>query len=456
MAAVMMVAALIFSTGLLLLDETPETHTAPAAAQSNDAHFAPLFEAWDLLHEYYVDPLDDNNLVRAALTGMLDALNETETGDSEVVQTTLVNLKDSVGEEDVNYRDILEATLADLSGTLDEDAIDYDMLIEYALTSMLESVGDPNTDYIAPDRFGQIVESLNADFEGIGATVRKDEETGGLRIVRPLPDSPAENAGLRADDVVVTVDGEDITSLDEDIIISKVRGPAGTQVTLGVQRGDQEDLLEISITRARIALPTLDYEVFEDDIVYIRLYSFSRESDTEIESILRELDADNLNGLILDLRSNGGGYLDVSMNILGEFIEEGPLLIEKGTNNSEEIYQAFGDGLATEVPMVVIVDQASASASEVVAGALQDYERAPVVGMQTFGKGTVQTWRTLSNGGGVRITISRWYRPSGESVSPDGVTPDIEVEFPPLDEDETYSRETDPQIQAAIDILQSS
>lgn len=380
--------AITFSVGYIVGHQPQENPPTVVAQQPdpNDELFLPYFEAWELLHTYYVDPLDN------------------------------------------------------------------DQLLEDSIQGLMTSVGDPNMDYIPADRYQQVLESLNASFEGIGATVRKDEVTGGLEIVRPLPNSPALAAGLLSGDIVITVDGEDITALEQDVIISKVRGPADTQVVLGVQRGDNEALIEFTITRARISLPTTAFEILDGNIGYIQLFSFSRESANEVTNALREMDAENLNGLILDLRGNSGGYLDISLRILSEFISDGVILIEK-TGEGDEFHYADGAVSAPNVPMVVLVDEGSASASEIVAGAFQDRERATVIGTTTFGKGTVQTWRSLSNGGGIRITIARWYTPDERTIDLEGITPDIEVEFPPLDPDETYSQENDPQLQAALEFL---
>jgi carboxyl-terminal processing protease len=380
---------LTFSAGYILRDS--QSAPAPAVAQTEtdrEELFRPFWEAWELLHENYVDPLDDNLLMEAALNGFMTSL------------------------------------------------------------------GDPNMDYMDPARYELILTDLDGEFEGIGATVQQNEETGGLTIVRPLPNSPAEAAGLLPGDEIVTVNGEDITSLDQSLIIAKVRGPAGTDVVLGIRRLGNEDLLEITVTRARITLPSVEYELFDDNIGYIQFYQFSRDSADALSDALTTLDAENLDGLIFDLRGNTGGYLDITLEVVNLFVERGVILIERGPGGAEQKYQASGNALAPTVPMVVLVDAGSASASEIVAGALQDLKRATIIGTTTYGKGTVQTWRRLSNGGGVRITISRWYTPKGRSIDQQGVEPDRVVEFPALEPGTPYSYELDPQLQAAIEYLQ--
>lgn len=388
--SLVMLVAVTFSSGYVI--GTLDNEAAPVAAQDTsdrDETFVPFWEAWELLHQFYVDPLDDNDLMEAALTGMMNA------------------------------------------------------------------PGDPHTDYMDPEFYQQAREGLTSEYEGIGATVQQNEETGALIIVRPLPGSPAEDAGVLAGDQIVTVDGEDITGMDQTTIIGMVKGPAGTDVVLGVRRNSEEELVEITVTRAQITLPTVDYEILDGNIGYVILYSFSLSSDRELAEVLIEMDVENLDGLIFDLRGNTGGYLDTSLAILSMFIERGVIFIERGPNGQEEQTQAFGNAIAPTVPMVVLVDGFSASASELVSGALQDHGRARLVGMSTFGKGSVQTWRELSNGGGIRITISRWFTPDGHSVEPDGIAPDIEVDYIPLEEGETYSRENDNQLQRGIEELEN-
>lgn len=384
----MLLIALTFSAGYFIGHDTAQPQPV-VEAQGDDATeelFAPFWETWGLLHENYVDPLDDDALMEAALNGMVDSLE------------------------------------------------------------------DPNMGYIPPSDYEAILNSLNGEFEGIGATVSQDENSGALEIVRPLPGSPAEAAGILPGDQVVTVDGEDITDLDQSVIISMVRGPAGTDVVLGIEREGEADVLEITVTRDRITLPSVDYEILEGNVGYLQLFQFGPTSNDELRDALVEMEVEDLSGLILDLRGNTGGYLDVTLDIISYFVEDGLILIEEDAADRIE-YQAFGNPVAPTVPMVILVDQGSASASELMAGALQDRGRATIVGVPTFGKGSVQTWRRLSNGGGIRITISRWLTPSGYSVSPDGVQPDIEVEFPQLEPGTPYSQEIDTQLQAAIEAL---
>lgn len=385
--SLILLIAVTFGSGYIVGKQDPAPQSVNAQDDPMGSLFNPFWEAWDLMHQYYVDPLDDNTLMEGALSGML------------------------------------------------------------------ESTGDLYTDYMNPQTYAQAREGLSGEYEGIGATVRKDEETGALIIVRPLPGSPAEAAGILAGDEVVEVDGEDITTLDQDVIIGMVKGPAGTDVVLGVLRSDETEIIRIPVTRARITLPAVEYEVFDDQIGYILLYNFGVSSAQEVADALVEMDVENLNGLIFDLRGNTGGYLDTTLNIMSMFIERGVIFIERGADGSEEQVEAYGNAIAPTVPMVILVDEFSASASEVMAGTFQDYGRATLIGTTTYGKGSVQTWQTLSSGGGIRITIARWFTPLGRSVEPDGIEPDEVLEYVPLEEGATYDRATDNQIQAALEHL---
>lgn len=382
--SVTLLLSVVFGAGYYIGMQGQSTVTAQDSTMQ--AEFEPVFEAWELLHDLYVDPLDDEVLIDGMLTGLMDA------------------------------------------------------------------AGDENTDYMNPDRYEQAVTNLSGNYEGIGATVEQNPDTGALTIVRPFPGSPAEAAGLLSGDAIIEVDGTNVLGMDQNAIINMVKGPAGTDVVLSVERSGVDGLIDITVTRQRIDLPTLEYEVLDGNIGYALLYSFGTNTDEDLRAALIEMDVQNLDGLILDLRGNTGGYLDTLLEITSMFVEEGTIFVQRDPSGENSI-QAFGNPIAPDVPMVVLVDGFSASASEVVMGTLQDYERATAIGTQTFGKGSVQTWHDLSNDGGIRITRSRWYTPEGRSVEPDGLLPDIVLEYEPPAEGETYERANDNQIQFALDFL---
>lgn len=330
------------------------------------------------------------------------------------------------------------------------DPLDSDSLIRGAIDGMLASIGDENTNYMSEDEYSRWEESLSGEFEGIGATVRKDEDSGALVIVSPLTNSPAQNAGIRAGDQIIEVNGEDITTLSQTEIINRVRGPAGTPVRLGILRGEGDDAekLEFTVIRDRIVLPDVEYRMLDNNVGYIRMHQFSQRTTANLQNALRELNAENLDGLVLDLRNNPGGYLDTSLQVISQFVSEGPILIEQLPGGREQVFEASGGALAPTVPLAVLVDQGSASASELVAGALRDRERAVIIGQATFGKNTVQTVNPLRMGGALRVTIARWVTPNGNSSSPEGLTPDVVIEL-----DLESDPEFDNQMQAAIRAL---
>ncbi|NDJ78310.1 MAG: S41 family peptidase [Chloroflexi bacterium] len=414
--------------------------------------FRPFWETWNLLHDNYVDPLDDNTLMKAALVGMVEASEDPDPAAiyDEVLPEGEIEATDDEDIETVDIEELFDPFWAawDLLHAEYGGDLDDTTLMEGAIIGMLSSLGDPHTDYMDPDTYAHILEAMSGAYEGIGATVRKDENTGGLELVSIIEVSPAEAAGLRPGDQIVEVAGDDVTGLTQSEIVALVRGPAGTPVLLGILRPGEPEILEFEVIRDEITAPSVYSEMLDGDIAYIRLVQFDLDTGVLLRNVIEELDVNNRSGLILDVRADPGGYLTTSIEVASVFIEEGPVVIERGPGR-EHTYQALGNAIAPDVPMVVLVDEGSASASELVAGALQDLDRAVVVGMPTFGKGSVQTWRELSNGGGVRITISRWYTPNGTSVSEVGITPDIIVPF------EIESPEDDdPQIQAAIEVLQ--
>lgn len=326
--------------------------------------------------------------------------------------------------------------------------VDQNKLMEGALAGMVDALGDPHSGYMDPKLFDALLDNMHGEFDGIGATVRKDETTGGLLIVATLPDSPARSA-LKAGDIIVRVDDEDITKLPQMQIISKVRGPAGTEVKLGILRKGETKIVQIIIKRARIKTETVSTALYDGEIGYIRLAEFNENASAEFAAGLRSLNADNLNGLVFDLRNDPGGGLQTAIEIASQFLNSGTIVIQRGRPGTREIkYESTGRSLVPTVPLVVLVNEASASASELVAGALQDRGRAKVIGVRSFGKGSVQSWVPLNNGGGLRITIAHFFAPSGRVVNEVGVLPDIIVPW-----NYETSPDNDPQLAEAIFML---
>ncbi len=344
--------------------------------------FQPFWQAWDLVHDQYVDqPVDDVALMQGAIRGMLDAL------------------------------------------------------------------GDEHTSYLDPVQYEQANTPLMGEYDGIGAWV--DTSGDYLTIISPMEDSPAEAAGLKSDDKIIAVDGEDMTGTDPSLVLRRVLGPAGSSVSLTILR-EGEEPFDVTIVREKIVLHTVTSEMLDNNIAYVEIVSFGDKTTAELREALKELLSQKPVGLILDLRNNGGGFLDTAIEVSSEFIADGVIMYEEYGDGERITYEAKKGGLATEIPLVVLVNEGSASASEITAGAIQDLGRAPLVGVTTFGKGSVQTWAPLvDNMGAAKITIARWLTPNERQISKIGLTPDYVVELT----EEDFEAERDPQLDKAIEIL---
>jgi len=278
--------------------------------------------------------------------------------------------------------------------------------------------------------------------EGIGVLV--EEVEGRITVVSPFEGSPAGRAGLQAGDVLLAADGVELTGLGLDVAASLIRGPAGTDVLLLIER--EGETFEVSVTRDVFEVPSVRGEMLEEGVAYVRLSSFANRTAEELDAILDELLAQEPKGLILDLRGNPGGGLEPALDVADAFLNEGIVLVERFGSGEERVYRSTDGEAGEEIDMVVLIDEGSASASEVLAGALRDRGRAILIGATSYGKGTVQTWHALSNGGGVRITVARWLTPDGNWVSEAGLEPEEVVPLPGVGEPIE-----DTQLQAAID-----
>jgi carboxyl-terminal processing protease len=354
--------------------------------------FAAFCEAYDKLHAQYVDQLDDNTLVEGALEG----------------------------------------------------------LFQYG-------VADPYSSYMNAEEYRNSLGDLSGTFSGIGAelavenTENPDDleactvlsDTCLLVVVAPIDGSPAEAAGVQSGDAVLAVDGASVNGSTIQDQVTKVRGPEGTEVTITIQRGDE--VFDLTITRAQIVVVEVESELLANQVGYIALHGFSENAADQFSESLGDLLADGADQIVFDLRDNPGGYISAAQQVASEFVADGLLFSQESAGDQVIDWDATDGGQATDpaIEVVVLINGGSASASEIVAAALEETNRATLIGEPTFGKNTVQIWDELANGGGVRITISRWFTPNHNSVAPDGVQPDIVVSVPegtPADEDPVLDR----------------
>ncbi len=316
-----------------------------------------------------------------------------------------------------------------------------------AIQGAITTLEDPYTAFMEPQLADISRENMSGAFEGIGAYVTMRD--GWLVIVSTFEGQPAEEAGLRRDDIVMQADGTPIENMSIYEAISLIRGPAGTSVRLTILR-EGEEPFQVDVTRARIDIPVVESEMREDGIAYVQLLDFSSDASSKLQEAVEALLKENPSGLILDLRSNPGGLLNEAVLTAGLFLPQDQLvLIERSKDGTEHPYRSPNSPVALEVPMVVLVDAGSASASEIVAGALQDHNRATLIGETTLGKGSVQWRRELSNGSEIRVTVARWFTPADRAIHGEGLEPDVAVEL--TVEDDEAGR--DPQLDRAVEYL---
>ena len=330
------------------------------------------------------------------------------------------------------------------------DPVDADRLVDGAIRGMVDALGDAHSGYIRPD-FCPRSRDFSGKFSGIGVTIKTDEATGRIEVVTVIPDAPAEKVGVLPGDIFYEVDGQRVSGLSQAELSALVPGPPGTTVSIEFER--EEEIISYEIVRDRFELPNVSYEIVGEDIAYIAMLDFHDLSRSQLDEALDAIDIDNAGGLIFDIRNNPGGTLASAIEIGSAFIEEGVLLRQVSRDQSEEVTHASGNYLDIGVPIVVLVDETSASAAEVIAGAMQDHGVATIIGETTFGKGTVQNLPDLSNGGCLRISVGRWLTPDGHWIHKQGITPDIIVQRNRAARGNDNA--SDAQLAAAIEYLES-
>ena len=319
-----------------------------------------------------------------------------------------------------------------------------DDLLHGAARGMVEAWKDPYTRFVSPSQLKDEEIELEGKYGGLGMYI--GDRDGQILVISPMEDSPAERAGLKPKDQIVKVDNEVVVGWTSDRVVQKLRGEPNTKVTVWVRREGEDELLDFEITREIIKLESVKYEVLSDDIGYLRLTQFKHNTADESRNAVRDMLRKGIRALILDLRNNGGGLLDASVKISSMFLRDGLIVQTKGrSERANEKYYADKNYYQTNIPMTVLINGGSASASEIVAGALNDRGRAKLIGEKSFGEGSVQTLFPLTDGSGVYVTIARYYTPSGRVIDHVGLSPDIEVKGEP-----NRDKSQDKQLQRAI------
>ena len=314
---------------------------------------------------------------------------------------------------------------------VDPQAIQSDKMIDGAIEGMLDSLGDHgHTRYLSPDAAQAERQALDGKFEGIGAyiDVRDDQPL----IVQPIEGSPAERAGLRAGDLILKVNGEDVRGITVDELRSRVRGPKGTSVTLTIQHTGTQTPVDVNVTREEINVPSVSWRMLPDNVALLHLNQFAARSADEMQKALTDAQAQGATAVVLDLRNNPGGLVNELVGVASQFLpEDTTVLLEQDRSGDRSPYKTRGGGVATKIPLVVLVNNNSASSAEILAGALKDAGRAKVIGVPTFGTATVLRTYDLDGGAQVRIGTTQWLTPKGEVVRGKGIQPDELVDLPP-------------------------
>ncbi len=329
-----------------------------------------------------------------------------------------------------------------------------------AINEMLEQLGDPYTRFMEPEEFKNLQIDTSGELTGVGIQIALDEETDYIRVISPIEDTPAYDAGILARDLIIAIDGQSTKGMELSEAVSLIRGKPGSEVTLTIQRQTRE--VDYEITRARIEVHPVRSRLHEmregEEVGYIRLNQFSSNAPEEMRAAIRELQEKDIEGYVLDLRSNPGGLLYASVEIARMWIDEGKIVSTVDRQGEVERQNAKGNAL-TDQPLVVLVDGGSASASEILSGALQDQNRAVIVGTQTFGKGLVQSVRGLGDGSGIAVTVAKYLTPDGRDINKEGIKPDVISEMSE-DQQKELQRDRaaigtldDPQFAKALSVL---
>ncbi len=328
------------------------------------------------------------------------------------------------------------------------EPLDYKKMVYGAVSGMIDSLEDPYTVFFTPEDREMFEQDMKGSFSGIGAEIGFKDKF--LTIIAPLKGSPAEKSGLLSGDKILKVDEREIIGMNIDEAVSIIRGEKGTKVKLLISRDGLDELKEIEITRDVIKAETVEWSLKNNKIAYIKISQFKEETAAEFNSQINNILINNPAGIIVDLRNNPGGYVNILEDIAGRFLDKGDIIFtEDFGNDKKEVYRAKGDNKFKDIPIVILINEGSASASEIFAGALKDNNGAKLVGKKTFGKGLVQEMQNLKDGSALKITIARWLTPNGTDINKEGIKPDFEAEMTLKD----YENDKDPQLEKAMELF---
>ena len=333
------------------------------------------------------------------------------------------------------------------------DRYDEEKLEQGIYKGMFESLDDVYSVYYTPEEYQALLESSSGSYSGIGCYVQLNQETGEIILVRPMKNSPALEAGVLPGDILVSVDGESVVGQDLDTVVTKIKGPEGTTVVMGVLRDGATEPIELTVTRAHIEVDTIEYEMLDNHIGYVKIVEFDEITQYQFDDAVTDLESQGMEKLIIDVRDNPGGSLQCVLSILDRLLPEGELLRVVDRDGNAEVYSS-DDAEYVDLPMAVLVNGDSASASEVFSGCMKDREAAVIVGMNTFGKGIVQSVYGLDDGSGFKITTDEFFTPSGNVIHGVGIAPDVEIDLAEELKGQTeIDHAVDNQLQKAIEVL---
>ncbi len=338
-----------------------------------------------------------------------------------------------------------------IQGNFIDNPVDEKKLFYGSLAGMVASLDDPYSAFMEPKQAQEFSEELQGKFQGIGAEIGIRDKK--LTVVAPLPETPAEREGLKSGDWIIEIDETDTAGMMLDDAVSRIRGEKGTQVKLLIMRENFKEPRTFTITRDDIKIVSVRSEIKEDGIGYVQISNFNADTGERFRNAVESLLAQNVKGLVIDLRNDPGGYLSMAVEIASYWVDaESPVVLERSGDTLVEEYRAVKKQALKGMPTAVLINRGSASASEIVAGALQDYALATVVGQKSFGKGSIQEMHDFSDGSAVKLTIARWFTPKNRQIDKEGIQPDVEVDL--KEEDVTAGK--DPQLEKAIEVLKSN